>query len=191
MRTGLVLMVLGSALGLSMLAPAGASAAFAQCPAVDKDTSCQFLITVSDKGVAVAEDPTQHPFDGEDDALIGIQNASSKAVASIPLSAENTLFGFESDGLCSPGIEPIAPGCVVLTKNSSGSPTEHPGSPCPPEKEACGYQPPAGEPAGVTFTSSINDYLPKRAGPTTAANSPRPTVRLVSFNARTPPDPPR
>jgi hypothetical protein len=158
MRRLLLLMILGSVWGASMLVPSGAAAAFTQCPAVDKDTSCQFLITVTDKGVAVAEDPTQHPFDGEDDALIGIQNSSSKTIASIPLSAENTLFGFESDGLCSPGSEPIAPGCAVLTKNSAGSPTEHPGSPCPPEKEACGYQPPAGEPAGVTFTSSINGY---------------------------------
>jgi hypothetical protein len=158
MRRGLVLIVLGTVWGVAMLAPSGAGAAFTQCPAVDKDTSCQFLITVTDKGVAVAEDPTQHPFDGEDDALIGIQNGSSKAIASIPLSAENTLFGFESDGLCSPGSEPIAPGCVVLTKNSSGSPTEHPGNSCPPEKEACGFQPPAGEPTGVTFTSSINGY---------------------------------
>ena len=40
-------------------------------------------------------------------------------------------------------------------------------------------------------TSFINDDLPQPEGPTTAANSPRPTVRLVPFKARTPPDPPR
>jgi hypothetical protein len=158
MRRIAILVGACAALALLCIAPAGASAAFTQCPAVDKDTSCQFLITVTNKGVQVVQDPTQSPYDGEDDALIGIQNSSSKAIASIPLSAENTLFGFESDGLCSPGTPPIAPNCAVLTKNSSGSATEHPGSPCPPETEACGYQPPAGEPAGVTFTSSINGF---------------------------------
>src|ERR1035441_2568689 len=63
-----------------------------------------------------------------------------------------------SGGVCSPGSAPVAPGCVVLFKNSSGNLTEHPGHPCPPETEACGYPPPAGEPAGVGFTSSINGY---------------------------------
>ncbi len=158
MRRLAIFLSLGAALVGVSLVPAVAGAAFGQCPAVDHDTSCQFLITVTDKGVQVAVDPAQGPYDGEDDALIGIQNSSSKAIASIPLSAENNLFGFESDGLCSPGSAPIAPGCVVLTKNSSGTPTEHPGNPCPPETEACGFSPPAGEPAGVTFTSGINGY---------------------------------
>ncbi len=157
MRRAATLVVSSLALGLAALAPSMADA-FPQCPAVNKDTGCQFLITVTDKGVQVAQDPAQGPYDGEDDALIGIQNASSKAVSSIPLSAENSLFGFESDGLCSPGSPPIAPGCVVLSKNSSGSATEHAGNPCPPETEACGFQPPAGEPTGVTFTTSINGF---------------------------------
>ena len=85
-------------------------------------------------------------------------SATVTAVSSIPLSAENSLFGFERDGLCSPGSPPIAPGCVVLPKNSSGSTPEHPGNPCPPETEACGFPPPAGEPTGVTFTTSINGF---------------------------------
>jgi|CZKG01.1.fsa_nt_gi hypothetical protein len=158
MRRFMVLIVSVAALGAASLAPSIADAAFPQCPAVDHDTSCQFLITVTDKGVQVAQDPSQGPYDGEDDALIGIQNSSSRAISSIPLSAENGLFGFESDGICSPGSAPVAPGCVVLFKNSSGNLTEHPGHPCPPETEACGYPPPAGEPAGVGFTSSINGY---------------------------------
>jgi hypothetical protein len=158
MRRVAILVVSCLALGLAALAPSMADA-FPQCPAVNKDTGCQFLITVTDKGVQVTQDPAQGPYDGEDDALIGIQNASSKAVSSIPLSAENSLFGFESDGLCSPGAAPIAPGCVVLTKDSGGTPTAHPGASCPPETSSCGFPPPAGEPAGVTFTGvSINGF---------------------------------
>ena len=36
-------------------------------------------------------------------------------------------------------------------------------------------------------TIFINDDLPQPEGPTTAANSPRGTLRLVSLKARTPP----
>ncbi len=154
-----VVVLVGSvvAVVVASLAPSAAQA-FTQCPPVDHDTNCQFLITVTNSGVQVAQDPGQSPYDGEDDALIGIQNSSSKAVSAIPLSAENGLFGFENDGLCSPGTAPVAPGCVVLTKNSSGAATEHPGSACPPETEACGFQPPSGEPTGVTFTGGINGF---------------------------------
>ena len=128
---------------MSLALSVASAAAFPGCPAVAHDTGCQFLITVSNSGVQVAQDPAQGPYDGEDDALIGIVNSSSKAIASIPLSAENSLFGFESDGICSPGTPPVAPGCVVLPKNSSGAATVNPGKPCPPETEACGYPPPA------------------------------------------------
>ena len=139
---------------MSLALSVASAAAFPGCPAVAHDTGCQFLITVSNSGVQVAQDPAQGPYDGEDDALIGIVNSSSKAIASIPLSAENSLFGFESDGICSPGTPPVAPGCVVLPKNSSGAATVNPGKPCPPETEACGYPPPA----GVTFTSGTIGY---------------------------------
>ncbi len=158
MRRVVLLVVSCTALGASALVPTTAGAAFPQCPAVNKDASCQFLITVGDKGVQVAEDAAQKPYDGEDDALIGIQNASSKPIASIPLSAENTLFGFENDGLCSPGAPPVAPGCAVLTKDSSGTATTSPGAPCPPETQACGFQPPPGEPTGVTYASGVTGF---------------------------------
>src|SRR5580704_16848235 len=107
MRRVAVLLISLVALGIAAIAPSLAQAAFSQCPAVDHDTSCEFLITVTDKGVQVAQDPAQGPYDGEDDSLIGIQNSSSRAISSIPLSAENDLFGFDGDGLCSPGAQPI------------------------------------------------------------------------------------
>jgi hypothetical protein len=155
MRRIVVLAALCSALAIVLLAPSGAEAAFPQCPPVFRDTSCQFLITVTDSGVQVAEDNTQGPYEGADDALIGIQNSSSKAISAIPLSAENSLFGFENDGLCKPGGEPVPAGCVVQPKNSLGAATANPGEKCPPGPEACSFPPPAGEPAGVTFPTGI------------------------------------
>jgi hypothetical protein len=173
-------------------APSVADAAFTQCPAVGSDASCQFLITVTDKGVQVAQDPGQGPFDGEDDALIGIQNSSSKAVASIPLSAENSLFGFELDGICSPR-SPVAPGCVVLEKDALGNASEHPGASCPPETSPCGYPPPSGEPANNTFPAGIEpvgfgangDAVSGYEGPTSWFSniaSPLPNSGVVNFS---------
>ncbi len=188
MRRAVLLVVSCMALGVATIAPTMANAAFPQCPAVNRDASCQFLITVTGKGVQVTQDPAQGPYDGEDDALIGIQNASSKAISAIPLSAENALFGFEVDGLCSPGTAPIAPGCVVLTRNSAGTPTAHPGAPCPPETEACGFQPPAGEPAGVTYPSGFNGYgangdaVTGYEGPTSWFSSIAPTFNSGTVN---------
>ncbi len=144
-----------AALALLCIAPAGASAAFTQCPAVDLDTGCQFLINVTDTETTIESDPTQGPYEGSDDALIGIVNNSSKPLSSIALAAENELFGFESDGICSVTTTP-APGCVVLPKDSLGNPTLEPGKPCPPATEACGFPPPAGEPEGITFPGSIS-----------------------------------
>jgi hypothetical protein len=147
----IVLAILSLATCALCIAPAGASAAaFGQCPPVQKDTGCQFLITVTDSGVTVSEDNTQGPYDGEDDTMVGIQNNSSKTVTSIPISSEEGIFGFDGDGICEPPEEPRAPGCVVLPKNSLGEPpaTAKPGEKCPPAVEDCGFEPPSGEPAG-------------------------------------------
>ena len=90
---------------VAVLLPSGAGAAFTQCPPVDVNkTGCQFLVTVTSGGTSVAEDPTAGgPYEGADDALIGVQNNSSGPVSSVHLSAENELFGFEADGICSVG----------------------------------------------------------------------------------------
>jgi hypothetical protein len=152
--------------------PSAAGAAFPQCPAVELNTGCQFLITVTNTETTVEADPTQGPYEGSDDALIGIVNNSSKVVNSIPLSAENELFGFEFDGICS--VTKPAPGCVVLAKNSEGTENPNKGKPCPPEVSSCGFPPPAGEPEGITFPASIsivgrganNDPVTGYEGPT-------------------------
>jgi RHS repeat-associated protein len=75
--------------------------AFSQCPAVGNDTSCGVLVTVTDSGTQVQSDPSQGPFDGVEDTLIGVQNNSSGSIGSLVLSANTDLFGFDGDGLCS------------------------------------------------------------------------------------------
>ena len=117
---------------------------FPQCPPVDGDKSCQFLITVTNAGPSVAQDTTQPPYEASDDSLIGVQNSSSNAITALPLSAPGTLlFGFEEDGLCNPGTAPAAPGCVPVP----GSPA---GSVCTSQSLTCSFAPPAGEPANYT-----------------------------------------
>jgi hypothetical protein len=168
MRRIAVLAGVCAALAILAIAPAGASAAFTQCPAVDKDTSCQFLVTVTNGGLSIAEDPTQHEYEGSDDALIGVQNSSSSPVSSIHLSAENELFGFEFDGICSVG-PPIAPGCKVQPETPEHFKSiEPPGTECAfagefregkevktTVFENCAFNPPAGEPAGLVFPAGV------------------------------------
>ena len=130
MRRFVVLLLACAAVCAAAVAPSTASAAFTQCPAVDKDTSCQFLVTVTDAETTVESDPGQGPYEGADDALIGIQNNSSKPISSIPFTAEVELFGFENDGICSPGEGPIAPGCEILTETRfKGKPVNKSGKP--------------------------------------------------------------
>ena len=124
-------------------APAVQAQPFGQCPAVNVDKSCQYLVTITDAGPSVAADASQGPYDGEDDSLIGVQNSSSKAIAALPLSAETNLFGFEEDGLCDPGGAPVAPGCQPAPGSAAGTT-------CTAKSVACSFPPPAGEPAGTT-----------------------------------------
>jgi hypothetical protein len=130
---------------IAVTATTGAQAAqFGQCPPVDADQGCQFLITVTNAGRSVAQDATQGPYEASDDSLIGVQNSSSSAITSLPLSAPGTsLFGFEADGICNPGTAPLPVGCVPVP----GSPL---GTMCGAQSVACSFPPPAGEPAGYT-----------------------------------------
>jgi hypothetical protein len=146
MKCALRALIAGGAVAMAALlsaAPVASAQPFGQCPPVSADKSCQYLITVTDAGQSVAQDMAQGPYDGEDDSLIGVQNSSSKAIAALPLSAGSTeLFGFEQDGLCDPGVAPVAPGCVPVP----GSPA---GTTCGAKSLACSFAPPAGEPANT------------------------------------------
>ena len=74
---------------------------FAQCPAVGADSSCAVLITIDSQGsLRVDTDLSQGPFDVIEDTLVGVQNNSSKPIASIPLKSPLPIFGFDGDGLC-------------------------------------------------------------------------------------------
>jgi hypothetical protein len=183
--------ILGSAvvaLAILFIAPAGAgAAAFTQCPPVFKDTGCQFLVTVTNGGSeTVAEDATQGPYEGSDDALIGVQNNSTAPVSSIHLSAEETLFGFDGDGICTPGGPPIPDRCVVLPEAVGGGATLKAGQECGYEtevkggkpaltetiQESCGFAPPAGEPAGVTFPEGVGAVGMSKGTPVSGYEGP-------------------
>ena len=122
-----------------------ASAAYTQCPAVGKDTGCQFLVTIADSGPTVAQDTAQPPYEGIADSLMGVQNNSSHLVQSITLAATSgLLFSFDGDGLCNNASGPAPAGCQpppgsTATCNPSTANTNH-----------CSFPPPAGEPAGYT-----------------------------------------
>jgi hypothetical protein len=156
MRRIALLAVLSLATIGVMVAPSTASALFSQCPAIIRDQGCQFLVVVTDVGAQVINDPTQKPYDpGEEDALLAVQNNSSKPISSVALYAGNAFFGFDNDGICHNVGEPWAPGCVVLAKNPARQPMPSAGAKCPPEKNVCGFPPPAGEPSGVTLPPGI------------------------------------
>jgi hypothetical protein len=55
-------------------------------------------------GFTFTIDPTQGPYDGSDDALIGIVNNSGATVTSLDLTSQTVdIFGFDGDGICAYG----------------------------------------------------------------------------------------
>lgn len=76
------------------------TAPFTECPAVGADTSCGILIDVTDTGTTVYSDPSQGPYDGSDDTLVGVLNSSSSTIGQLTLSSNTVIFGFDGDGLC-------------------------------------------------------------------------------------------
>ncbi|MGD0380196.1 MAG: glycoside hydrolase family 30 beta sandwich domain-containing protein [Acidimicrobiales bacterium] len=86
----------------SAATPPTTKAPFNECPAIGEDTSCGLLIDITKSGIEVLGDPTQSPFDGTDDTLVGVLNQSSAAVSDIPLSSSTAdVFDFDGDGICS------------------------------------------------------------------------------------------
>jgi hypothetical protein len=84
---------------------------FTQCPPVGLDTSCAVLIVYNPDGSrATLVDPSQPPYDGVEDTLIGVQNNSTVSVSSLALSGPG-IFGFDGDGLCATFTSPKPAGC--------------------------------------------------------------------------------
>ena len=90
------------------------SAASAQCPTVGNDTGCGTIITVTGTGATFMA-TGMGPYDGSDDTLVGVvnnipactpgqksQTACGVSIYSLDLSATNTIFGFDGDGISSP-----------------------------------------------------------------------------------------
>jgi hypothetical protein len=84
---------------------------FQECPAIGDDQSCGILIYVTDSGATVLTDPSQGPYDGGDDTLVGVVNASDKAITSLSLSSDTDIFGFDGDGICTYSGWPAQSGC--------------------------------------------------------------------------------
>jgi len=111
-------------------APAAAAAAapqapFPECPAVGQDTSCGILIQITDSANNILGDPSQGPFDGLDDTLIGFLNSSSSTISSIQLSSDTNLFNFDQDGLCTQSPQPA--GCPFGSTGYEGPGTSFSG----------------------------------------------------------------
>jgi hypothetical protein len=87
---------------------------FTQCPAVGADTSCGILIVINPDGSAtILSDPSQGPFDGADDTLVGVLNTGSTTVQNLPIAsgAGSPAFSFDGDGLCSSQYSNHPSGC--------------------------------------------------------------------------------
>lgn len=76
------------------------TAPFNECPAVGADTSCAILLVVTSSGTQVLFDPSQGPYDGSDDEMVGIVNQTSAPVYGQQLSSSQDIFGFDGDGIC-------------------------------------------------------------------------------------------
>jgi hypothetical protein len=162
---------IGAALVLAVILinpSASRAAAFPQCPAVGLDAGCQFLISATNGGTTVASDPTQGSYDGGEDVLIAIANDSSAPISSLALSAESELFGFGGHGICEPGAAPVPAGCTEQPETAYHSKPSKPGAECGyegevkngkklggPVAEACAFDRPAGEPAGLTLPDTV------------------------------------
>jgi hypothetical protein len=100
---------------------------FTQCPAIGLDTSCQFLIDVTNTNPKVPprilRDESQAYYDGSDDVTVAVQNETTAPLGSIHIGVAGSsdgVFGFDGDGECSELISPQPEGCPF------GAPIEEP-----------------------------------------------------------------
>jgi hypothetical protein len=95
--------------------PAPLTQPYQQCPAVYLDPSCGYLIDITNSGAKVLPpDASVGFYEGQDDILVGVQNDSSSPQPSIHIGVPGSgyeSFGFDGDGLCTPGGDPVPPDC--------------------------------------------------------------------------------
>jgi hypothetical protein len=121
-------LLMGTATASATTASATPVPPFSQCPPVGLDTSCAVLIVLGPGGSkATFVDPTQPPFDGIEDTLIGVQNNSGAPVSSLSLTGSG-IFALDGDGLCSPFNfpNPAPAGCPYGTTGYEGRATSLP-----------------------------------------------------------------
>src|SRR5437764_10015059 len=89
--------VVAAGLGVPIvLATPAWATTFTQCPAIGLDTGCAVLITINaDGSITTTDDPSQGPYDGVEDTLVGVQNNSSTPLRQLDLSSSLPIFGFE------------------------------------------------------------------------------------------------
>jgi hypothetical protein len=145
------ILVAAGAMSFGLIPSAASVRAFKQCPSAGLDTSCQFLIEISDQGLRLRSDPAQRAYDGNKDSLIGVQNNSSRAVASMSIRGEN-LFAFDGDGLCNSGTGPAPSGCQPPPGSSGVS-----CNPSTVRTNHCSFPPPPGEPPNYTEPRATDD----------------------------------
>jgi hypothetical protein len=72
---------------------------FRQAPPIGNDTSAAILLVIdADGSLRVKTDPSQGPFDAEEDTLFGVQNNSTKTILAIPIRSSQPVFAFDGDG---------------------------------------------------------------------------------------------
>jgi hypothetical protein len=95
---------LAAVLAVGLLAPVAALAGTI-CPTVSGSgitavSGCNELITISNTGVVSIALVDSHPYDGNDDQLVGVVNNYTSGVTSINLNGgSNDIFGFDGDGI--------------------------------------------------------------------------------------------
>jgi hypothetical protein len=103
----LALLAVGAMLALTASAqsttPPPPSPPFAECPPVGAATTgCNLLIVLNADGTTSILPSGQGPYDGSEDATVGVLNNTGFAVPSVQLSSTtDAIFGFDNDGLCS------------------------------------------------------------------------------------------
>jgi hypothetical protein len=101
---------------------------FYQCPAIGLDTTCQFLVDVTDSAINVLQDPSQSFYDGSDDVTVAIQNDSSVPLNSVHVGVANSgdnAFSLDGDGLCNPGSGPSPADCPFGPPGNNNSPFDY------------------------------------------------------------------
>jgi hypothetical protein len=107
---------------------ASSASVITQCPAVGLDTGCGILITITSASggaataftVIAASSPTQPPYDGVEDTLIGVLNSSGVTVNTLALSSSTDIFGFDGDGPCT--VSPNPGNCNAAELSGYGGP---------------------------------------------------------------------